>query len=71
MHVGHTLEPIGDRARRYSASAVIRVASAMLILFHLLYRAGILDLAGVKHAIQWSDRVWQFGWGLVKRKRRS
>jgi hypothetical protein len=71
MHYGSTWEPLGDHARRYVASAAIRMASVMLILSHLLYRAGILDLADVKHAIQLSDKVWQFGWGLVKQKRRS
>jgi hypothetical protein len=38
---------------------------------HQLYRAGIIELTGAKHAMHWSDEVWSFGWGLVKRKRRS
>jgi hypothetical protein len=71
MHYGSTWEPLRGRARRYAASAAIGVAACMLRLSHQLYRAGILDLVGVKYAIRWSHKIWQFGWGLVKRKRRS
>jgi hypothetical protein len=38
---------------------------------HQLYRAGILGLAGAKHALHWTDEIWRFGWGLIKRKRHS
>jgi hypothetical protein len=69
MHV-ETWELLRNRAQRRAASAVIRVAIVMLRLSYQLYRAGVLDLAGAKHAIRWSNEVWRFGWGLAKRKRR-
>lgn len=69
MHV-ETWELLRSRAQRRVASAVIRVAMVMLRLSHQLYRAGVLDLAGARYAIRWSNGVWRFGWGLVKRKRR-
>ena len=70
MHYGSTWESLGDRARRYAASAAIRVAIYMLRISHQLYRAGVLDLIGAKHTIRLSDKVWQFGRDLVKWKRR-
>jgi hypothetical protein len=70
MHYGSTWESLEDRARRYAASAAIRVAIYMLRISHQLYRAGVLDLIGAKHAVQWSDEVWRIGYGLMKRKRR-
>jgi hypothetical protein len=69
MHV-ETWELLRSRARRRAASAVIRVAIVLLRFSYQLYRAGVLDLAGAKCAIRWSDEVWRFGWELVKRKRR-
>lgn len=69
MHV-ETRELLRSRAQRHVASTVIRVAIVMLRLSYQLYRAGVLDLAGAKCAIRWSDGVWRLGWSLVKRKRR-
>jgi hypothetical protein len=69
MHV-ETWELLRNRVQRLAASAVIRAAIIMLRLSYQLYRAGVLDLDGAKQAIRWSNQVWRFGWGLVKRKRR-
>ena len=71
MHAHDAWEPLGDRARRGAASVVIRLAVCMLRGSHQLYRAGILGLAGAKHALHWTDEIWRFGWGLIKRKRHS
>jgi hypothetical protein len=71
MHAHNTWEPLGDRARRYTASAVMRLAICMLRGSHRLHRAGIIGLAGTGHTLHWSDKVWRLGWGLVRRKRRS
>jgi hypothetical protein len=71
MDAHNAWEPLGDRARRYAASAAIRLAICMLRESHRLYRTGIIDLAGANHALHCSDKVWRFGWGLVKRKRPS
>jgi hypothetical protein len=71
MHVDNVFEPLGDRARRCAASAMMRLAICMLCGSHRLHRAGIIGLAGARHAVHWSDKVWGFGWGLVRRKRRS
>jgi hypothetical protein len=70
MHYGSTWESLGDRARRYAASAAIHLAISMLRISHQLYRAGVLHLVGAKYAVHWSDEVWRIGYGLIKRKRR-
>jgi len=69
MHIDNW-KPLGNRAGRYAASTAIRIATAMLWRSHQLYRAGILDLAGARYAIHWSNEVWTFGWRLIKPQRR-
>jgi hypothetical protein len=71
MEIDHTHEPLRNRTQRYTASVAIHFAISILRRSHQLYRAGLIDLAGVKRGIHWSDELWRFGWGLLKRKRHS
>jgi len=65
MHI-ETWVLFRSRAQRHVASVVIGIAIVMLRLSYQLYRAGVLDLAGTRCAIRWSNHVWRFGWGLVR-----
>ena len=60
-----------ERPRLYAASLLVGIARALLWSTHLLFRVGILDIAGIKYAIFVSGKVRNLGWRLVKRKRNS
>lgn len=64
MLTGSTWERIGDRARRYAARAVIRLARGILLASRHLYLAGLIDLAGAKRAYL-SGEFWRIAWRLI------
>lgn len=66
MRTGSAWERIEDRARRYVAGAVIRLARGILLGSRQMYRAGLIDLAGSKRAYRLSGEVWKLGWRMIK-----
>jgi hypothetical protein len=67
MHLA-TGELIAERSRLYAASALISLARFILWLTHYLFRAGLLDITGVKSAIQISEKLRRYGWRLARWK---
>ena len=62
---------LAERPRLYAASLLVSFARALLWSTHYLFRAGILDVSGVKYAIFASEKLRHLGWRLVRWKRRS
>ena len=61
----NTWERIGDRARRYAASLVIRLARGILLASRHLYLAGLIDQACAKRAYRLSGDIWRIAWHLI------
>jgi hypothetical protein len=62
---------LGDQSRLYAASIATRLAVSILQLAHRSYRAGVLDVAGIKYATRLSERLRRIGWQLLRWKRHA
>ena len=57
---------ISNFFRFYTAAVIVRLARYVLVLAHRLYRAEILNLAGVRFAIVVSEELRKLSWRLVR-----